>query len=201
MPVLSIKWGTNKSSFDLSNEPVTIGRGNDNNLQLRDIKISRHHCLITKTTDGYKIADLGSSNGTLVNNQKIKEIILNDNDYIQIGDIEITFSLKMGAIVSSSSTRPVTEQSAGASGPETSSDAPPSLGLPEVKEIETILISDDLPETFGEKTVQIPQIKLPLTDQYIPSEKDDALAKKNMLIPKKTSSVLPGRKRMPPRKY
>lgn len=48
-----------------------IGRAGDCNLQLRNPLISRHHCVLKLEDDGVYVCDLGSSNGTGVNNQRL----------------------------------------------------------------------------------------------------------------------------------
>jgi pSer/pThr/pTyr-binding forkhead associated (FHA) protein len=50
---------------------VLIGRGTDCQLILDDDYSSTHHARITLTTNGYQVEDLGSTNGTFVNNQQI----------------------------------------------------------------------------------------------------------------------------------
>lgn len=79
------------TGFLVKNDITTIGRTDDNNLPLKDIKISRAHCQIVKTPSGYKIVDLNSGNGTRVNNEKIKERVLQDKDLIKVGDVQIVF--------------------------------------------------------------------------------------------------------------
>ena len=49
-----------------------IGRGADCNLKLRSDEISRHHCTIRVSSDGATLMDLGSSNGTYLNGQRVR---------------------------------------------------------------------------------------------------------------------------------
>jgi serine phosphatase RsbU (regulator of sigma subunit) len=51
--------------------PFTIGRQNDNELALRDVRISRQHARIVAREGGYVIEDLNSRHGTIVNGQRI----------------------------------------------------------------------------------------------------------------------------------
>jgi pSer/pThr/pTyr-binding forkhead associated (FHA) protein len=50
-----------------------IGREPDNAIRLDDDKVSRHHALIVQQPDGYVIKDLGSSNGTTVDGERVVE--------------------------------------------------------------------------------------------------------------------------------
>jgi len=66
-------------------QPLVIGRSADSVIQIHDSKISRHHCEIRCTPDGYFVRDLGSKNGTFVNGARITEARLRNNDRIQVG--------------------------------------------------------------------------------------------------------------------
>ncbi len=69
---------------------LTIGRAPDNQLVLNDTKASSHHAEISQASDGqsYSIIDLGSTNGTFVNEQHIDQNVarsLNAGDTVRIG--------------------------------------------------------------------------------------------------------------------
>ncbi|MHB8482836.1 MAG: FHA domain-containing protein [Nitrospiria bacterium] len=67
------------------NKPrLTIGRMKAD-LMLGDVKISRQHAAIDLTDQGYRLTDLGSSNGSFVNGQSIKTQLLKDGDVIRMG--------------------------------------------------------------------------------------------------------------------
>ncbi len=53
------------------NEGITIGRAADCQLILEDDYVSTRHARITRTDGGYVVEDLGSTNGTYVNNERI----------------------------------------------------------------------------------------------------------------------------------
>jgi pSer/pThr/pTyr-binding forkhead associated (FHA) protein len=46
---------------------TSLGSGTDNDLVLRDSSISRHHARLEDTEEGFRLRDLGSTNGTWVN--------------------------------------------------------------------------------------------------------------------------------------
>lgn len=63
-----------------------IGRGTDCDLQLNDTVISRHHCVLTQRSGKITLADLGSSNGTYVNSQRlVSQTNVKSGDEIRIG--------------------------------------------------------------------------------------------------------------------
>lgn len=63
-----------------------IGRKNDNTLVLNDRYVSAHHAKIAFDGNDYFIEDLGSTNGTYLNSQKIEDkISLKSGDEIEIG--------------------------------------------------------------------------------------------------------------------
>lgn len=97
MSVLEVKWGDKKYSIGLAYDVTTIGRGDENLIQLKDKKVSRRHCKILKTPKGYQIVDNKSGNGTFVNGLRLDgEYYLKDSDVIRLttttGAVEIMFS-------------------------------------------------------------------------------------------------------------
>ena len=72
--------------------PITIGRGNEATICLDDNRCSRLHCAIRYWDDIFVIRDYHSSNGTLVNGQKIEVSKLSPGDIVKIGDTEIKCS-------------------------------------------------------------------------------------------------------------
>ena len=74
--------------------PYTIGRGPDNQLVVQDNKVSSHHAEIRSQGQGYAIIDLGSSNGTFVNEQPLVPYaprLLSNGDHIRLGDTRFLF--------------------------------------------------------------------------------------------------------------
>jgi len=91
MPTLIIKHGDQKTKIRIKGNVATIGQSEKNNISLNDPNISHYHCQLIKTTSGYKLVDLDTSKGTWVNNEKIKERLLKDKDFIRVGEAEISF--------------------------------------------------------------------------------------------------------------
>lgn len=101
MPILDITTYDGKQlSLQVEKETFTIGRSNDNNLILSDKSVSRHHAEIKKTKEGYLLTDLGSYNGTKVNEKLTQSVLLKDNDKIKIGLTSLIFLVEKKDAVS-----------------------------------------------------------------------------------------------------
>lgn len=71
---------------------TTIGRGNQNNIIIKDPYISKRHLKIVKDEGDYYLEDLGSVNGTFVNGDKIMDVVkLKNGDRIRLGQVEFLF--------------------------------------------------------------------------------------------------------------
>jgi adenylate cyclase len=80
----------------ISTDAVTIGRNKDNTVILSDKTVSRHHAQIIRMKGGYLLTDLGSYNGTMVNDKLIQSVALKHNDIIRIGLTNLTFLSEKG---------------------------------------------------------------------------------------------------------
>ncbi|KLU01693.1 two-component signal transduction [Rhodopirellula islandica] len=80
--------------FQLASTVTRLGRESSNNVQLLDNEASRSHAEIRGDGTGrrYELVDLGSSNGTLVNNRKITRHVLTSGDRIEIGSTLLIFT-------------------------------------------------------------------------------------------------------------
>ena len=67
-------------------DPFVLGRHEDCNLSLSGSNVSRRHAEIRSDTDGLFVADLASTNGTLVNGVEITSQRLAPGDIITVGD-------------------------------------------------------------------------------------------------------------------
>lgn len=92
MPSLDITtYDGRRYSLQIKKEKIIIGRSPDNNLILSEESISRHHAEIKEMKDGYLLTDLGSYNGTKVNEKSIQSVLLKHNDKIKIGLTSLIF--------------------------------------------------------------------------------------------------------------
>jgi hypothetical protein len=65
---------------------LTIGRGSDNGLVIYDSRISRHHARLQARRGTLVLTDLGSTNGSRVNGERVDEVVLGEGDTIELGD-------------------------------------------------------------------------------------------------------------------
>ena len=72
-------------------ENVTLGRWRGCDLQIKDEEASREHSEIFLRAGRYHVRDLGSSNGTFVNGEKVTEELLRPGDLIRIGGVTIEY--------------------------------------------------------------------------------------------------------------
>lgn len=68
-----------------------VGRAEDAEIKLMDTTISRRHSRITEEDGEHHLADLGSTNGTYVNQIRVAECSLHDGDLIQVGQTALRF--------------------------------------------------------------------------------------------------------------
>ncbi|MDA0810116.1 MAG: sigma 54-interacting transcriptional regulator [Planctomycetota bacterium] len=72
---------------------LTIGRESTNRVVVQDDRCSRRHAEVFFTNGGWVVRDLGSSNGTHVNNQEITgQTTLQEGDSVQIGSANLVFT-------------------------------------------------------------------------------------------------------------
>lgn len=76
--------------FRITNSITNIGRGAEATIQIDDTSVSRLHCAIVLGSD-VLIRDLGSTNGTVVDGQRISEATLHNGSIIKIGNITLTY--------------------------------------------------------------------------------------------------------------
>lgn len=78
-------------SYPLQMGSTVIGRGDQANLRLPDVGISRRHARLDYDGAQVILTDLGSTNGTMVNGQRVSAVALNPGDMIQLGTTTLTF--------------------------------------------------------------------------------------------------------------
>jgi pSer/pThr/pTyr-binding forkhead associated (FHA) protein len=81
--------------FILDGRDIAIGRAPSCDIVLEgDQLASRRHALFRSRSDGYTVVDLGSSNGTYINDLEIREaVLLHEGDHISIGGHELIYSM------------------------------------------------------------------------------------------------------------
>ncbi len=120
--------------FDVEWPAVTIGRTDENEIAIDHASISRHHAKIVCEEGVYKLYDLDSANGVLVNGEEFTVCDLRWGDIIELGQVKIRFS---SADEDLSAYVPV---SAPAAMEETASAAEPSKSLNTVIMVALVLV-------------------------------------------------------------
>jgi len=65
---------------------IDFGRGENVEVSIADRKMSRRHFIVVDTGDTLELVDLGSSNGTMVNQKTTRRAILKSGDFIEAGN-------------------------------------------------------------------------------------------------------------------
>ena len=77
--------------FLIAEDKCSIGRSPESAIFLDDVTVSRAHAEITRSGKGFQLLDLGSLNGTYVNNGSVKTVELKTGDEIQVGKFHLIF--------------------------------------------------------------------------------------------------------------
>jgi len=93
IPELEISEGTSRRRVPVGKRPITIGRHADNQIVIDDERASRFHCVVEMTDQGLRLTDLNSRNGTLLNGNPVKKVILKTADVVIIGQTTIKIFL------------------------------------------------------------------------------------------------------------
>lgn len=109
---------------------VTLGRAVDNTLRLNDITVSSRHAKIAWFHEPPYIQDLGSTNGTYVNDRRIGRVTLNDGDRIKIGSAIIAFHWHPGRAPTTAVPSPQGVEDLMAQAKQVGLGQLPHLGLP-----------------------------------------------------------------------
>ena len=125
-------------TIELTNDFLTIGRLPENDLQLEADKVSRYHARLEREPDGWKVIDLGSSNGTRLDGNKLLPDIphrWNPNAKLRIGPFQLRFvasgsQRRSRPKISQSRPRPAQQFGGGQASVQIVAGAGPSMGPP-----------------------------------------------------------------------
>jgi pSer/pThr/pTyr-binding forkhead associated (FHA) protein len=82
-----------EQEYELSKTTVTLGRAMTNDIILNENRISRSHARLECSPRGCELIDLGSSNGTLLNGERVEKAWLGSGDRIKIGGLELRYEI------------------------------------------------------------------------------------------------------------
>jgi len=89
--VLPAGSGTPERTVLLTKLVTVIGRGADADLRLHDTGVSRAHVELHLEDGGVRLDDMGSTNGTLLNGQRVSTAVLSDGDRLEVGATPMVF--------------------------------------------------------------------------------------------------------------
>jgi hypothetical protein len=83
--------GGDQRTYELQTPVTLLGRGTDCDLRLVDPGVSRHHAELRVENDQVVLVDLGSTNGTFVNGQPVRRVVLSDGSHVSLGRTTLVF--------------------------------------------------------------------------------------------------------------
>lgn len=92
--------------FALDRKSVSLGRGSENDIVVDCSSVSVNHAVMERTKGGYRLRDLGSTNGTKLGGKARDEIDLTDGISAKLGDVAFDFTLTSEEQMALASERP-----------------------------------------------------------------------------------------------
>src|SRR5436305_125978 len=81
--------GLTGRTYELKTDKTTVGRVSDNAFEIPEASVSSHHAELTLRGNDVLVKDLGSTNGTFINGEKIEEAVLKPGQILRFGMIEM----------------------------------------------------------------------------------------------------------------
>ena len=87
--IVLLSEGFNGRTYELKVDRTTVGRVSDNAFEIPEASVSSHHAEIILQGNDIVIRDLGSTNGTFINGEKITESVLKPGQTLRFGTVEM----------------------------------------------------------------------------------------------------------------
>lgn len=87
------------SEFELPDAGLVLGRASDADVRIASSQVARAHAHVSPTDGGITVEDLGSTNGTLVNGERIERAVLHAGDRLSLAgyfDFEVVERSRAG---------------------------------------------------------------------------------------------------------
>jgi pSer/pThr/pTyr-binding forkhead associated (FHA) protein len=136
--LVTFKSGGARRSFSLPQETTVIGRREDCDIRIPLGEVSRKHCRLIMEADALRVEDLGSSNGTFLNGQRVQESVVQPGDRLQIGPV--AFTVQINGVPADDEIQPAAPA---LPTDDTQSGATPPSGAAGESAIEDFLLNDD----------------------------------------------------------
>lgn len=82
-----------RRSFSIHKDITVLGRREDCDVRIPLSEISRKHCRVIREENKVRVEDLGSSNGTFVNGQRVQQATLAAGDTLRVGPVAFVIQL------------------------------------------------------------------------------------------------------------
>ncbi len=146
--ILTTEVGAEERVLLLGEQPVKLGRADDNDVVLLEQAASRHHARIEPVEGGYDIVDLGSAAGLTLRGTRVTRHHLRDGDELEVGRTRLRFVVQPG----SEATLPPPTTPPSSRATEAADDvAPAPLAAP------TERTTEPLGERMGEADTLVPE--------------------------------------------
>ena len=123
MPKLQISLSDGNQTLELIEDTITVGRVEDNLIQIDDASVSSHHAELVRDGDDYILRDLDSTNGTRLSGTAHTEGRLKDGDEITFGKVDAIYESEH-SVAAQAAAQPMPEEAAVAMQPATQSVPP-----------------------------------------------------------------------------
>ena len=101
-----------RRSFSITRDMTVIGRREDCDLRIPLSDVSRKHCRVIVNGETIKVEDLGSSNGTYINGERVQHAEVSAGDTLQVGPV--IFVVQVDGFPAEDDLQPVTAASSAA---------------------------------------------------------------------------------------
>lgn len=173
--ILTVRTGPHEGMvFDLDKETMILGRDETNDIVLPDAEVSRKHSRLTYSPQGYVLEDLGSTNGTFVNAERLSgPHLLIPGDQIGLSQ-KLVISIELAEIDASATlvVKPLVETPA----------AEVEESSPEIKAFVA-----KIEESAAEVEAPVPQVEAPVPQVEAPAAEDVAAKREEFEVVKEAS--------------
>ena len=85
--------GGPEQEYELGKSRITLGRSTTSDITISDSRVSRNHAFLESSPAGCVLVDLGSTNGSFVNDQRVQRIILHPGDMVSLGGCRFRYEV------------------------------------------------------------------------------------------------------------